>query len=128
MRKEFLLAISIILVSIIFYPNNSAISSSTGSGGGGGNTNSPIDGQSCTDCHIGAVNSVSDSNQFSYNIMPVVFDPISSQWDGVYTPGVTYTLSYSIKDNSATLNKYGFEVTAEADAANQKTGTFFITN
>ncbi|MDC0204722.1 gliding motility-associated C-terminal domain-containing protein [Flavobacteriales bacterium] len=127
MRKGLLLFATIFFISIIFYPAKETTSKATGSPGG--QTNSPMDGQNCTGCHTGSINTSSYTDTFSYNIMPVVFDPISGQWDGVYTPGVTYTFTYNITDNTSTFPKYGFEVTAETDGVGaQKTGTFFITD
>lgn len=83
-------------------------------GSPGGKTNSPGDGASCLQCHGGTLNSGTGSPMIQTNI------PAAG-----YVPGNTYTIGVSISE--AGISKFGFELTAE-DNANQKTGTFSISN
>ena len=111
MKKSLLLIPIAIALAIFFYPTTS---NSNGTGSPGGKTNSPIDGQNCTACHSGTINSGIGNASITTNI---------PSWG--YIPGQTYTITLTgVKTN---CTKFGFELTAE-DAFNSKTGTFFITN
>lgn len=106
MKKKFY----ILIAAIIFA--GSLISATLNSGGSpGGKTNSPLDGNNCSQCHTGSVTPA--DNWISSNI------PGTG-----YIPGNTYTITAS-GDHSGAL-KFGFELTAEDASA--KVGTFVITN
>ena len=73
-----------------------------------------MDGQNCTGCHSGTINSGIGTATITTNI------PASG-----YSIGSTYTITLTgIKTN---CTKFGFELTAE-NAMLGKAGTFFITN
>ena len=111
MKKYLLIFPITIALAIFFYPTTSI---SNGTGSPGGKTNSPLDGQNCTACHSGTINSGIGNASITTNI---------PSWG--YIPGQTYTITLTgVKTN---CTKFGFELTAE-DAFNSKTGTFFITN
>jgi hypothetical protein len=81
----------------------------------GGKTNSPGDGANCIQCHSGSLNPGS----------AIAILNSTGLLNG-YTPGQTYTINAAITGTSS--NKIGFEVTAEKDANNSKTGTLIITD
>ena len=111
MKKSLLLLPITIALAIFFYPTTS---NSNGTGSPGGKTNSPLDGQNCTTCHSGTINSGLGTATITTNIPNLG-----------YVPGNTYTITLTgVKTN---CTKFGFELTAE-DAFNSKTGIFFITN
>ena len=78
----------------------------------GGKTGSPADGSSCTQCHAGSPQTI--SNWITTNI------PSSG-----YVPGKTYTIT--LTGTHTGVSRFGFELTAE-DSKNNKVGTFTITN
>ena len=85
------------------------------SGSPGGKTNSPTDGVSCTQCHSGIINSGSGTVELGSTIPA-----------GGYVPGQTYTITNVMVQPA--INKFGFEVTAERNSDNAKTGTFILTD
>jgi len=110
MKKSFLFIPICIGLAIFFYPTTS---NSTAQGSPGGKTNSPIDGQNCTGCHSGTINSGTGTATITTNI------PASG-----YSIGSTYTITVTgVKSN---CTKFGFELTAENGG--NKAGTFLITN
>ena len=110
MKKTLLFTIIICGLLIMSYPQ--MIIGFQG-GSPGGKTNSPLDGQNCTMCHSGTIN----SGQGSVNISSDV--PVSG-----YIPGNTYTIT--VMGAHPSFTKYGFELTAESSGS--KTGGFTITN
>ena len=106
MKKLFLLFLSFLFISIIFYPNKNITSRTNGSPGG--YTNSVGDGgNSCTQCHSGTINTGIGLVSIYTNI------PSSG-----YVPGQTYTVSATVSDLGKT--KFGFETTAEDISGNKK--------
>jgi hypothetical protein len=81
-------------------------------GPGAGNAGSPLDGQSCTNCHTGQDATTVD-NWITTDIPSVG-----------YTPGETYTITVSAPDIEPT--KIGFQITSETETV--KTGTWIITD
>ena len=109
--KKYLLFIPICIgLAIFFYPTTS---NSNSGGSPGAKTNSPMDGQNCTGCHSGTINSGTGTATITTNI------PTSG-----YSIGSTYTIT--LTGVKAGCTKFGFELTAEK--GNSKTGTFLITN
>ena len=109
--KKILLFTSVILGLIIMtYPK--AITGFEG-GSPGGKTNSPMDGQNCTACHAGSINSGQGSVTITSDI------PASG-----YIPANTYTIT--VESSHPSYTKYGFELTAESFG--NKTGGFTIVN
>jgi len=109
MRKLLSLFTIIICFAILFYPDTT-----TGklNGSPGGKTGSPTDNSDCTSCHnAGAGNGAT----ITTNI------PASG-----YVPGNVYTINTDITQSG--INTFGFEITAEENNSNNKTGTFFVTN
>ena len=82
-------------------------------GSPGGKTNSPMDGQNCTACHAGSINSGQGSVTITSDI------PASG-----YIPANTYTIT--VESSHPSYTKYGFELTAESFG--NKTGGFTILN
>jgi len=109
--KKYLLLIPItIALAIFFYP----ITSNSNAGGSpGGKTNSPMDGQNCTQCHSGTINSGTGTATITTNI------PATG-----YVVGNTYTITLTGVKSGCT--KFGFELTAEN--GNGKTGSFMLTD
>ena len=109
--KKYVLIFSItIALAIFFYPTTSI---SNGTGSPGGKTDSPLDGQNCTGCHSGTINSGTGTAAITSDI------PISG-----YVPGNTYTITLTgVKANCI---KFGFELTAENGPS--KSGNFLITD
>ena len=87
-------------------------------GSAGGYSSSPGDGNDCTSCHSGLVNSGNGSIQLSTNI------PVTG-----YIPGQTYSITTNVyTPTSGTVAMiFGFETTSE-DNSNNKIGTFVITD
>ena len=111
MKKSLLFIPICIGLAIFFYPTTS---DSNPNGSPGEKTNSPMDGQNCTGCHSGTINSGIGTATITTNI------PASG-----YSIDSTYTITLTgIKTN---CTKFGFELTAE-NAMLGKAGTFFITN
>ena len=109
--KKLLLFTSVIFGLIIMtYPK--AITGFAG-GSPGGKTNSPMDGQNCTACHSGTVNSGQGSVTITSDIPALG-----------YVPGSTYSITVEASHPSYT--KYGFELTAESFGS--KMGGFTIVN
>lgn len=118
LKKYFFLLAIILGLTLIITTNteNTSYSAYSFTGGSpGALTNSPADGSTCTGCHSGALNSGPG--------MPSI---TSSGLSGGYVPGQTYTITGSIVN--ASINKFGFEITAERDADNSKTGTLIVTD
>ena len=111
MKKSLLLIPIAIALAIFFYPT---ISNSKVDGSPGSKTNSPMDGQNCTGCHSGTINSGIGNIEITTNI------PTSG-----YSTGSTYTIT--LTGIQASCTKFGFELTAE-NAMLGKAGTFLITN
>jgi hypothetical protein len=84
-------------------------------GSPGGQTNSPTDGSNCTTCHSGTLNAGNGTTGITSNI------PAEG-----YVPGQTYTITGSI--GQVSINKFGFEITAERTSDNAKTGTIILTD
>ena len=102
--------IYIVIAAIVFA--GSLISATLNSGGSpGGKSNSPLDGNNCSECHSGTVTQA--DNWITTNI------PVSG-----YIPGNSYTITASGNHSGAV--KFGFELTSEDISA--KSGTFVITN
>ena len=111
MKHTLLSIVALITLAIVFYPQQELISKENGSPGA--KTNSPLDGQNCTSCHSGSINSGSGTISITTDIP-----------SGGYLPGNTYTITTTVAQ--AGINKFGFELTAENLSVKQ--GTFFITN
>jgi len=110
MKKSLLLITICIGLSIFFYPTTS---NTKEDGSPGEKTNSPMDGQNCTSCHSGTINSGIGTATITTSI------PASG-----YSIGSTYTITITgIKSN---CTKFGFELTAERGSS--KAGTFLITS
>ena len=110
MKKSLLLITICIGLSIFFYPT---ASNTKENGSPGEKTNSPMDGQNCTGCHSGTINSGIGTATITTSI------PSSG-----YSIGGTYTITITgIKSN---CTKFGFELTAESGSS--KAGTFLITS
>ena len=112
MKNLILFFASIICISIFFYPSNT---NSNTTGSPGGKTGSPVDGQTCTQCHVGNVQSNNNIAWITTNI------PNSG-----YSIGNTYTITIHADGDAAGTTKYGFELTAESNFI--KSGDFFITD
>lgn len=84
-------------------------------GSPGARTNSPGDGQNCNGCHSGIINSG-----------PGVVSITALDLSSGYVPGQTYTITGTVTQNA--INKFGFEMTAEKDLDNTKSGTIVITD
>ena len=111
MKKSLLLIPITIALAILFYPT---ISNSKADGSPGEKTNSAMDGQNCTVCHSGTMNSGAGTATISSDI------PTNG-----YVIGNTYTIT--LTGVKANCTKFGFELTAE-NAMLGKAGTFLITN
>ena len=110
--KKYLLFFPItIALAIFFYPTTSH---SNSGGSPGEKTNSAMDGQNCTVCHSGTMNSGAGTATISSDI------PANG-----YVIGNTYTIT--LTGVKANCTKFGFELTAE-NAMLGKAGTFLITN
>jgi len=110
MKKSLLIIPITIALAIFFYPTTS---NSNGTGSPGGKTNSNIDGQNCTGCHQGTLNSLVGTATITSDI------PVNG-----YAIGNTYTITLTgVKANCI---KFGFELTAEN--GNTKSGDFMITD
>jgi len=85
-------------------------------GSPGGKTGSPIDGNNCTQCHNGTINSGSGLLSVSTNI------PTQG-----YTPGQQYSITVQLSQSP--INRFGFEITCEETAMSMmKAGTFMLTD
>lgn len=109
MKKSLLLIPITIAVAIFFYPTTSH---SNAGGSPGGKTDSPSDGASCTGCHYAGAGT---GATITTNI------PANG-----YTPNQVYTITANITHSG--INKFGFEITAEKNSGNTKTGSFLVTN
>ncbi len=115
-------AVSIIAITSLIESGTTSVYANTG-GSPGGRSGSPNDNATapfgpgnCTACHSGStVNSGNGLATITSNIPA-----------GGYVPGQTYTITAGIGELG--ISKFGFEVTAEKDADNTKTGTFALTN
>jgi len=110
MKKSLLFIPICIGLAIFFYPTTS---NTKENGSPGGKTDSPMDGQNCTGCHGGTINSGTGTATITTNI------PVTG-----YVIGNTYTITLTGVQSG--IVKFGFELTAES--GNSKTGTFLITN
>jgi len=109
MKKTLLILPIALATAIFFYPT---ISTSNAGGSPGGKTDSPNDGASCTGCHYaGAETGATITTNIPAN---------------GYIPNQVYTITANI--NQSGINKFGFELTAEKNAGNAKTGSFLVTN
>jgi len=111
MKKSLLIIPITIAIAIFFYPTTS---NSYATGSPGEKTNSAMDGQNCTGCHSGTINSGVGTATISSDI------PVNG-----YVIGDTYTIT--LTGVKANCTKFGFELTAE-NAMLGKAGTFLITN
>ena len=109
MKKTLLFISTCIAAAIFFYPTTSH---SNAGGSPGGKTDSPNDGASCTGCHYAGVGT---GATITTNI------PANG-----YTPNQVYTITADISHSG--INKFGFEITAEKNSGNTKTGSFLVTN
>jgi len=82
-------------------------------GSPGAKTNSPMDGNNCTACHSGTINSGSGVLSVATNI------PTQG-----YTIGQTYSITVQMSQSS--ISRFGFEITCER--GNAKIGSFGITD
>lgn len=111
MKKKILFTISILLALIfISYPE---ITKGKEDGSPGGKSNSPIDGNNCTQCH---------NTQLNNGQGTVIIS--SDMQNNEYIPGETYTITVTASHPSFTT--YGFELTAENQSS--KAGNFIIVN
>lgn len=106
--------LSILMISSLT-PNSTYSAYANGGGSPGSRTNSPGDLGNCTGCHSGTINTG-----------PGVASITAPSLATGYVPGQTYTITGSITQSA--INKFGFEITAERNLNNSKTGTFLITN
>ena len=111
MKKSLLLFPITIVLAIFFYPTTSH---SNSGGSPGEKTNSAMDGQNCTVCHSGTMNS-------GVGTATIISDIPANG----YVIGNTYTIT--LTGLKANCTKFGFELTAE-NAMLGKAGTFLITN
>ena len=112
MKNLILFFASVACGAILFHPSNT---NSNTTGSPGGKTGSPIDGQTCTQCHGGNVQSNNNIAWITTNI------PNSG-----YSIGNTYTINIHADGDAAQTTKYAFELTAESNSG--KSGDFFITD
>lgn len=84
-------------------------------GSPGGKTGSPMDGDNCTKCHNGTINSGSGILSVDINI------PAQG-----YTAGQTYSIT--IQMSQSPINNFGFEITCEETGNTNKIGTFLLTD
>jgi hypothetical protein len=110
MRKSLLFIPICIGLAIFFYPTTS---NTKENGSPGGKTDSPMDGQNCTGCHGGTINSGTGTAAITTNI------PVAG-----YVIGNTYTITLTGVQSG--IIKFGFELTAES--GNNKSGDFMITD
>ena len=109
MKQSLLLIPITIAIAIFFYPKTSI---SNAGGSPGGKTDSPNDGASCTGCHYAGAGT---GSAITTNI------PTSG-----YIPNQVYTITANV--NHSGITKFGFEITAERNSGNAKTGSFLVTN
>ena len=103
---------TLIIALILSYPQttNGKIDGSPGA-----KTNSPADGNNCTGCHNGNINTGPGGISITSNI------PSTG-----YIPGETYMITTTINENGSNL--FGFEITAEGGSGiSPKIGTWIIT-
>ena len=103
-----------LLISIFLFLTPNVFSKLNGSPGA--KTDSPMDGNNCTACHSGTVNSGNGLLSVATNI------PVQG-----YTAGQTYAITVQMAQPS--INQFGFEITCEeGNFGSTKTGTFGITD
>ena len=108
----YLLIILLFISCFLFVPN--VFSKLNGSPGG--KTGSPLDGDNCTDCHNGNINTGPGNISISSNIPALG-----------YIPGETYIITTNITESGC--NTFGFELTAEGGTGfSPKIGTWTVTN
>ena len=101
------IAICLLLTSNVFSKLN---------GSPGAKTDSPMDGNNCTACHSGTVNSGNGSILVGTDI------PVQG-----YTSGQTYFIAVQLIQT--TINRFGFEITCEeGNFGSNKTGSFGISD
>ncbi|MBT4881376.1 MAG: T9SS type A sorting domain-containing protein [Flavobacteriales bacterium] len=106
MKKSLLAFSTLIILSILFYPQAEVISMSTGSPGG--MSGAPGD-NSCVQCH----------NSFGLNTGSAIVNITSNIPITGYVPGNTYTITASAAQTG--ISKYGFEV-------HEALGSILVTN
>ena len=111
MKKSLLFIPICIGLAIFFYPTSS---NTKENGSPGGKTDSPMDGQNCTGCHGGTINSGTTGTATITTNIPVAG----------YIIGNTYTITLTGVQSG--IIKFGFELTAES--GNNKTGDLMITD
>ena len=110
--KKSIYVLSVIAICLLLAPN--VFSKLNGSPGA--KTDSPMDGNNCTACHSGTVN--------SGNGLLSVDTDIPAQG---YTSGQTYSIAVELTQN--TINRFGFEITCEeGNFGSNKTGNFGISD
>ena len=110
--KKSIYILSAIAICLLLAPN--VFSKLNGSPGA--KTDSPMDGNNCTACHSGTVNS-------GNGLLSVATDiPVQG-----YTSGQTYSIAVQLTQN--TINRFGFEITCEeGNFGSNKTGSFGISD
>ncbi|MEC8853126.1 MAG: choice-of-anchor V domain-containing protein, partial [Bacteroidota bacterium] len=110
--KKSIYVLSAIAICLLLAPN--VFSKLNGSPGA--KTDSPMDGNNCTACHSGTVNS-------GNGLLSVATDiPVQG-----YTSGQTYSIAVQLIQN--TINRFGFEITCEeGNFGSNKTGNFGISD
>jgi hypothetical protein len=106
--------VTIFAISLITESGKTSVYANSG-GSPGGQTNSPTDGSNCTTCHSGTLNAGNGTSVITSNIP-----------EQGYVPGQTYTITGAI--GQVSINKFGFEITAERTSDNAKTGTIILTD
>ena len=70
MKYTVLSIFTLIILAISFYPQKEIVAEENGSPGA--KTNSPIDGQNCTGCHAGSINSGAGTTSITTNIIGII--------------------------------------------------------
>jgi len=110
--KKSIYFLSAIAIFLLLRPN--VFSNVNGSPGA--KTNSPMDGNNCTACHSGTINSGLGILSIATNI------PVQG-----YTAGQTYSIVVDMSQSS--ISRFGFEITCEeGNFGSAKTGSFGITD
>jgi hypothetical protein len=120
-----LIAFFTVVIVLLNTVSDSGVTSVYASSGGsdGGMTNSPGDIASlapgvanCTSCHsTSPLNSGSGTTSITSTVL-----------SSGYVPGQTYTITGTVSEVG--ISSFGFEITAEKDADDSKTGTLIVTN
>jgi len=112
MKKVLLLLLPGLLVFVLSPLGNAPEAHSSTSGSPSGKTGSPGDGNSCTQCHGGVANTV--SNWITTNV------PVTG-----YMPGFTYQVTATATHSGS--GKFGFQVSPQ-NGSGQQRGTLTATN